>query len=69
MTARSGTPTETEEQIALKRNRLVLEQARAVGLLDVNAEACRTWIAPRASVDIRDHAHVVAWVAVGAGTK
>ena len=33
MTARSGTPTETEEQIALKRNRLVLEQARAVGLL------------------------------------
>jgi hypothetical protein len=33
MTARSGTPTETEEHIALKRNRLVLEQARAVGLL------------------------------------
>lgn len=33
MTARSGTPTEIEEHIALKRNRLVLEQARAVGLL------------------------------------
>ena len=33
MTARSGTPTETEEHIALKRNRLVIEQAHAVGLL------------------------------------
>ena len=33
MVARTRTPTETEEHIALKRNRLVLEQARAVGLL------------------------------------
>ena len=33
MVARSRTSTETEEHIALKRNRLVLEQARAVGLL------------------------------------
>jgi hypothetical protein len=32
MAARTRT-TETEEHIALKRNRLVLEQARAVGLL------------------------------------
>src|SRR5689334_6779755 len=33
MAARTRMPTETEEHIALKRNRLVLEQARAVGLL------------------------------------
>ncbi len=33
MVVRSRTSTETEEHIALKRNRLVLEQARAVGLL------------------------------------
>jgi hypothetical protein len=33
MAVRTRTPTETEEHIALKRNRLVLEQARAVGLL------------------------------------
>src|SRR5882757_9244043 len=33
MAARTRTSTETEEHIALKRNRLVLEQARAVGLL------------------------------------
>lgn len=33
MGVRAPTSTETEKQIALKRNRLVLEQARAVGLL------------------------------------
>ena len=33
MAARTRMPTETEERIALKRNRLVLKQARAVGLL------------------------------------
>jgi hypothetical protein len=33
MVVRTRTSTETEEHIALKRNRLVLEQARAVGLL------------------------------------
>ena len=33
MVVRTTTSTETEEHIALKRNRLVLEQARAVGLL------------------------------------
>ena len=33
MTVRTRTSTEAEERIALKRNRLVLEQARAVGLL------------------------------------
>ena len=33
MAMRTRTSTETEEHIALKRNRLVLEQARAVGLL------------------------------------
>jgi len=33
MGVRIPTVTETEEQIALKRNRLVLDQARAVGLL------------------------------------
>ena len=33
MAARTPTSTEAEEHIALKRNRLVLEQARAVGLL------------------------------------
>ena len=33
MVMRTRTSTETEEHIALKRNRLVLEQARAVGLL------------------------------------
>src|ERR1035437_2566700 len=33
MAVRTRTSTETEEHIALKRNRLVLEQARAVGLL------------------------------------
>src|SRR5260370_30622857 len=33
MVVRTHTSTETEEHIALKRNRLVLEQARAVGLL------------------------------------
>jgi hypothetical protein len=33
MAVRTRTLTETEEHIALKRNRLVLEQARAVGLL------------------------------------
>ena len=33
MVVRARTSTETEEHIALKRNRLVLEQARAVGLL------------------------------------
>jgi hypothetical protein len=33
MVVRTRTSIETEEQIALKRNRLVLEQARAVGLL------------------------------------
>jgi hypothetical protein len=33
MPVRTRTSTETEEHIALKRNRLVLDQARAVGLL------------------------------------
>jgi hypothetical protein len=33
MVARTRTSTVTEEHIALERNRLVLEQARAVGLL------------------------------------
>lgn len=33
MVMRTRTSAETEEHIALKRNRLVLEQARAVGLL------------------------------------
>jgi hypothetical protein len=33
MVVRTRTSTETEEHIAHKRNRLVLEQARAVGLL------------------------------------
>jgi hypothetical protein len=33
MVVRTRTSTETEQQIAMKRNRLVLEQARAVGLL------------------------------------
>lgn len=33
MVVRTHTSTETEEQIAVNRNRLVLEQARAVGLL------------------------------------
>ena len=33
MAVRTRTSTDTEEYIALKRNRLVLEQARAVGLL------------------------------------
>lgn len=33
MVVRTHTSTETGEQSALKRNRLVLEQARAVGLL------------------------------------
>ena len=33
MVVRTRTSTETEEHIALKRNRLVLDQARAVGLL------------------------------------
>ncbi|MCA1549932.1 hypothetical protein I6F36_24170 [Bradyrhizobium sp. BRP19] len=33
MVTRTRTSTETKEHIALKRNRLVLEQARAVGLL------------------------------------
>ena len=33
MVVRTRTSTETDEHIALKRNRLVLEQARAVGLL------------------------------------
>jgi hypothetical protein len=33
MAMHTRTSTETEEHIALKRNRLVLEQARAVGLL------------------------------------
>jgi hypothetical protein len=33
MAVRIRTSTETEEHIARKRNRLVLEQARAVGLL------------------------------------
>ncbi len=33
MVMRTRSSTETEEHIALKRNRLVLEQARAVGLL------------------------------------
>ena len=33
MVVRTRTSTEIEEHIALKRNRLVLEQARAVGLL------------------------------------
>ena len=33
MAVRTRTSTEAEERIALKRNRLVLEQARAVGLL------------------------------------
>jgi hypothetical protein len=33
MAGRTRTSAETEEHIALKRNRLVLEQARAVGLL------------------------------------
>ena len=33
MAARTRTAAETDEHIALERNRLVLEQARAVGLL------------------------------------
>src|SRR5882757_8767641 len=33
MVVRTRTSTETEEHIALERNRLVLQQARAVGLL------------------------------------
>ena len=33
MAVRTRTSIETEEHIARKRNRLVLEQARAVGLL------------------------------------
>jgi hypothetical protein len=33
MALRTRTSTDTEEHIALKRNRLVLDQARAVGLL------------------------------------
>ncbi|MEH2470358.1 hypothetical protein V1281_000397 [Nitrobacteraceae bacterium AZCC 2161] len=33
MVVRTRTSIETEEHIALKRNRLVLDQARAVGLL------------------------------------
>ena len=46
-----------------------LFDGRAVGPLDADAETGRTGIAPRTAVDVGDDAHVVAWVAAGAGTK
>ena len=42
---------------------------RPLGFRDEDAISGRTGIAPRTAVDVGDDAHVVAWVAAGAGTK
>ena len=59
MAVRTRTSTDTEEYIALKRNRLVLEQARAVGLL---GEAKDTRLSGRVSAGLieaaKKRAHV-----------